>query len=115
MKAALIYSPLPDAETARVIAGTLLDEKLIACANILGRAESVFMWQGKLESAVETAVLFKTTTACLEKAIARLGALHPYDTPAITGWQCDEAHPDTLHWLGDLLGSGLEIDGYSIG
>lgn len=39
-KAALIYSPLPDAQTGRDIAGTLLDEGLIACANILGAVES---------------------------------------------------------------------------
>ncbi|NQX94901.1 MAG: divalent cation tolerance protein CutA, partial [Erythrobacter sp.] len=44
VRAALIYTPLPDAKTARSIAGILLEENLIACANILGPVESVFRW-----------------------------------------------------------------------
>ncbi|MGB3470636.1 MAG: divalent-cation tolerance protein CutA [Erythrobacter sp.] len=98
-RAALIYTPLPDAETARAIAGTLLDEKLIACANILGPVESVFVWEGRTQSAQEVAVLFKTTQECLDLAVSRLGALHPYKTPAIVGTACEAAHPDTLGWL----------------
>ena len=98
-RAALIYTPLPDAETARDIAGTLLEENLIACANILGEVESVFRWEGRIESAKEVAVLFKTTSDAIDPAVARLGALHPYSTPAIIGTVCDNAHPETLGWL----------------
>lgn len=98
-KAALIYTPLPDAQTARAIAGTLLDEGLVACANILGPVESVFQWNGEIETATESAVLFKTTQDVMDRAIERLGALHPYETPAIVATICDAAHPGTLEWL----------------
>jgi len=98
-KAALIYTTLPDAETARAIAGTLLDERLIACANIFGAVESVYVWQGQRESGQEIVVLFKSTEDCLDDALARLGALHPYDTPVILASMCDIAHPTTLAWL----------------
>ncbi|MEM7689490.1 MAG: divalent-cation tolerance protein CutA [Pseudomonadota bacterium] len=98
-RGALIYTPLPDAQSARDIAGALLDEGLIACANILGPVESVFMWQGKRESATECAVLFKTTADRMVRAVGRLGAMHPYETPAIVASMCDAAHPDTLEWL----------------
>ncbi|MEO0871679.1 MAG: divalent-cation tolerance protein CutA [Pseudomonadota bacterium] len=98
-RAALIYTPLPDAQTARDIASTLLEENLIACANILGEVESVFRWDGRIESAKEVAVLFKTTSDAIDPAVARLGALHPYSTPAIVGTVCDTAHPETLEWL----------------
>ena len=98
-QAALIYTPLPDLDTAREIAGILLDERLIACANILGPIESVFIWNGQRDSATETAVLFKTTCDQIETAVTRLAALHPYKTPAIVANVCDAAHPDTLTWL----------------
>ena len=101
VRAALIYTPLPDAQTARSIAGILLEENLIACANILGPVESVFRWKGKQESATETGVLFKTTAQRLERAVSRLAALHPYETPAIIANVCGAAHPDTLEWLAD--------------
>lgn len=97
--AALVWCPFPDAESARLIAGQLLDEGLIACANILGSIESHFVWEGARMSGSETAVLFKTTSRLLDGVVARLGALHPYDTPAIIGWHCDTVHPATGAWL----------------
>ena len=99
--AALIYAPFPVAETARTIASTLLDEGLIACANILGPIESVYVWQGRVESAQESAALFKTTAAQVERAVRRLGALHPYETPAIVATVCDAAHSGTREWLAE--------------
>jgi periplasmic divalent cation tolerance protein len=97
--AALIWCPFPDRETARAIAGHLLDEGLVACANIIGEVESLFVWQGERGSAAETAVLFKTSAARLDQAVERLGKLHPYDTPAILGWRADAALPATVAWL----------------
>lgn len=103
--AALIWCPFPDRETARAIAGALLDEGLVACANIIGEVESLFVWQGARDSAAETGVLFKTTAARLDAAVGRLGKLHPYDTPAILGWRADAVWPATLRWLGSVAQS----------
>ena len=96
---ALVWCPFPDAESARAAAATLLDERLIACANILGAVESHFVWDGARASGSEVGVLFKTTAERLEDLVERLGELHPYETPAIMGWLVDEAHPATLAWL----------------
>lgn len=103
-RAALIYTPLPDAETARDVAGKLLDEGLIACANILGPIESIFIWNGAKDQSVEVGVLFKTTQTKMDLAIGRLRELHPYETPAIVGSVCDTAHPDTIAWLAEQVG-----------
>lgn len=97
--AALVWCPFPDAETARAIAGDLLERELIACANIIPAIESVFMWNGELDRSTEVAVLFKTTQNCLDALVSRLGEAHPYDTPAIVGWRCDASLPATLSWL----------------
>ena len=96
---ALVWCPFPDAESARAAAATLLDERLIACANILGAVESHFVWDGARATGSEVGVLFKTTASRLESVVERLGEIHPYDTPAIMGWLVDEIHPSTLHWL----------------
>lgn len=98
--AALVWCPFPDLETARGVADVLLDDGLIACANILGSIESRFVWEGARATGSEVAVLFKTTSGALDGVIERLGELHPYDTPAIIGWHADAAHPATLAWLG---------------
>lgn len=109
---ALIWCPFPDRDTARAVAATLIDERMVACANILGPVESLYVWQGVRGEAEEIAVLFKTDAAVLDAAIARMGALHPYETPAITGWRCDAAHPATAKWLTSELGpQGMDSDG----
>lgn len=97
--AALIWCPFPDADSARAAADALLDEGLIACANILGSMESRFVWQGARASGTEIPVLFKTNEEALDDVVTRLGELHPYDTPAIIGWHADAAYPATLGWL----------------
>lgn len=97
--AALAWCPFPDRPSAQAAAELLLSERLIACANILPGVTSVYEWEGEVSTGEEVGVLFKTTPACLEALVARLGECHPYDTPAIIGWQSDAAHPQTLQWL----------------
>lgn len=102
-RAALVWCPFPDAASARAAADTLLGEGVVACANILPGIEAHFVWQGERGSAQEVAVLFKTLEDRLDRAVERLGAIHPYDTPAIAGWVCDAAHPASLAWLAASL------------
>lgn len=102
--AVLVWCPFPDRETAREVASQLLDEKLVACANILGEMESVFEWDGERESDTEVGVILKTSSNQTDRLIMRLGDLHPYDTPAIVAWDCEYAHPATTTWLHGQLG-----------
>jgi periplasmic divalent cation tolerance protein len=99
---ALVYAPFPDRESARAVAAMLLDEKLVACANLLGEIEALYEWQGERGEAREIGVLFKTDLQLLKRAVARIEALHPYETPAVLGWKCDAAGAETAAWLGAL-------------
>ncbi len=96
--AALIWCPFPDEAAARAAASALLDEHLIACANLVPGVRALFSWQGERGEAQETGALFKTAAARLDEAMRRLAELHSYDTPAITGWTV-RASPPTLAWL----------------
>jgi len=101
--AALIWSPFGSVEEARPVAETLVQEKLVACANILPEVMSVFSYEGQVQSAAEVGVLFKTHSRLLAEATARLSQLHPYETPAICGWHVDSAPQETRDWLAGLL------------
>ena len=103
--AAMIWCPFPDEEAAAQIAATLVEEKLVACANILGSVRSIFAWEGKTADSRECGVLFKTNAATLDAAIERLAELHPYDSPAIMGWPCQAAAP-TSEWIEKLVVGG---------
>ncbi|MDF8333500.1 divalent-cation tolerance protein CutA [Novosphingobium cyanobacteriorum] len=97
--AALIWCPFADEASAEAVAGALLDEGLVACANILPGVRSLYRWKGARGEGREVGVLFKTTSTALARAIARLEALHPYEAPAIAGWVCDAAGSATVGWL----------------
>jgi periplasmic divalent cation tolerance protein len=102
---ALIWSPFADADQARTVAKALLEEKLIACANIVPGVVSVFEWQGEVTEADEVGVLFKTHADLLDRAVARIEQLHRYESPAIIGWHGKSAGVATGLWLGRLPGA----------
>ncbi len=99
---ALVWCPFPDEDSAATVAAALLDENLIACANLLGRMRSIYEWDGSRGEAHETGVVFKTDASLLDAAVARIAELHPYDAPAVLGWRCDASAPATAEWLGSL-------------
>lgn len=100
---ALIWCPFADEASAAAAAGQLLDEGLVACANILPPMRSLYTWQGERGEAVEVAALFKTDARLLDRATARLAEIHPYETPAVLGWRADAAPPPTAEWLAALV------------
>ena len=89
----------PDAETARTLARAALEARLVACANLVPSIESHYWWQGKIESAGEVLVIFKTTThklADLEKLILEK---HPYDTAEFITLPVTSGAEKYLSWI----------------
>lgn len=105
---ALIWSPFSSLDEAKRVAQALLVEELIVCANFMPGVHSLYRWRGEVEEGRECGALLKTDRTLLQKAVSRLEQLHPYETPAILGWDCDEAGVATRKWLGELesLGEG---------
>lgn len=100
---ALIWCPFADETSAEAAASQLLDEGLVACANILPPMRALYVWQGERGEAQEVGVLFKTDASLLDRATARLAEIHPYDTPAVVGWRTDTAAAPTRDWLRSLV------------
>lgn len=102
MTPGLIWTTFADEDSAAAIASELLDEGLVACANIVPGLRSLYVWRGERGEGRECAVLFKTRATLLERACARLAELHPYDTPSIGGWRADATTAATAAWLAEL-------------
>lgn len=81
----LLYATAPDAETARTIAVDLVEARLAACVNILGEINSVYRWEGKVETAPEFAFLVKTTATAASAVTEAIIDRHPFALPAIVG------------------------------
>lgn len=98
----ILYTTWPGGEAAAQAARTLLDERLIACANILPAGRSIFRWEGRIEDGPETVALFKTSAERAGEARDRLTALHPYDEPCILALEADTQNSAAgfLAWIG---------------
>jgi periplasmic divalent cation tolerance protein len=94
-----VYATFASDEEARRIARTLVEERLAACANILGACHSIYRWEGSVESADEVACLFKTGADRADALIARLADLHSYDVPAAVAWPIAAAHAPYASWV----------------
>jgi periplasmic divalent cation tolerance protein len=97
----LAFSTFPDVETARRIARELVIKNFAACANIISRVESIYVWQEKLEQGEETLVLFKMSVARSPAFQEKLKSLHPYEIPEIIFVPVTAGLPAYLRWVAD--------------
>jgi len=79
---ALVYTTFPDLETAKSVAGGLLDRRLLACANLFPGMVAVFRWEGKADAGEEVAAILKTSPDRVDGLRAALHEAHPYEVPA---------------------------------
>ena len=96
---ALLYITAPTLDKAKAIARALLDERLIACANISSPITSLYRWEGILREESEVVLMVKTTRKNMEKAIARVKALHEYDCPCIVALDVAGGYEPFLDWI----------------
>ena len=95
----LLLSTFPNANSARAAVHTLVEERLAACGNIAAGCESIYRWQGSIETSHEVLVIFKTTGERSAAAIERIAKLHPYEVPEILQIPAAGGWPAYLNWV----------------
>ncbi len=98
-KYVLVYVTFPNSETALSICRLLVEEKLIACANILPPHTSLYEWNNEIKQETETGALLKTRKKLFEALQQRILSLHPYDCPCIAMISLKNGHADFLNWI----------------
>jgi periplasmic divalent cation tolerance protein len=86
------------AEAAR-IAEELLERRLAACVNVVGRIQSFYRWDDKLQRAEEYLMLIKTVRAREEQVRAAILELHSYQLPEMISISIDDGSPEYLKWM----------------
>ena len=103
MEYTLIMVTASSREEAEKIATTLLERKLIACANILGPVSSRFWWQGKIDSAEEYMIFMKTKQELFDQIVDNVKQLHSYEVPEIIALPIVEGAKPYLEWINSSL------------
>ncbi|MEQ9042599.1 MAG: divalent-cation tolerance protein CutA [Alphaproteobacteria bacterium] len=101
-----LYVTAASREEAVHLARTLVEERLAACANVIGPVHSFYWWGGKVEDAAEAVLVAKTQGPRVEAAIRRVKELHSYTCPCIVAWPLAAGNPAFLDWIVDETGGG---------
>jgi len=97
----IIYSTTSNVEEAKKIARILVEEKLVACVNIIPKIESIYRWQGKIEEGNESVLLAKTIDKNVGQVIQRIKDNHSYDVPDIVAFPITHGFKKYLNWVED--------------
>ena len=95
----LVLTTVGTAFDVPALARELVEQRLAACVNIIPRVESVYRWQGRVETDAEQLLLIKTTRERLDALRDALFARHPYEVPEFVVIQPEAMSDAYRAWL----------------
>jgi periplasmic divalent cation tolerance protein len=101
MNPVMIYITAKDTKEAEKIGSALVEERLVACVNIIEKVRSIYRWKGKIERESETVLIAKTKDSLVDKVVERVRALHSYECPCIEAIPIVNGNPAYLQWICD--------------
>jgi periplasmic divalent cation tolerance protein len=104
-----VSTTLPDEATARQFGRRLVEERLAACAQIMGPISSTYWWEGQVQEAPEWYCHLKTTFAVTAELSRRIRELHPYEVPEIIVLAIKDGDASYLKWISDTVGPSPEV------
>ncbi len=94
----MLYTTVGSKEEAERISNKLLEQRLVACANIFP-IHSMYWWKGEIQKDDELAIVFKTRTSLLRDAMATIRKLHSYEVPCLMCYEYILGDKDYLEWI----------------
>ncbi len=103
--ALFVYVTCPDAAQASELGRALVERKLAACVNIFPGMQTIYRWEGAIESGQEASMIVKTMPAHFEAVADFIRAHHPYECPCIVALPITEGDPVYLAWISNSCAS----------
>ncbi|MBK8908939.1 MAG: divalent-cation tolerance protein CutA [Rhodospirillales bacterium] len=95
----MIYVTAASQDEALSIGATLVEERLVACANVLGDITSVYRWDGEVQEETEVALVLKTRSDLVDRVTQRVMELHDYTCPCVVALPIVGGNPDYIAWI----------------
>lgn len=89
----------PDREQLVRLGRALVDERLVACLNVVDRVTSVYRWEGEVCEEAEALGILKTTAARSAAVERRIRELHPYAVPEVLFIPVAAGSPPYIDWV----------------
>lgn len=97
----VIYITTGSISEAKKIGRTLVEEKLVACSNIISPIRSIYSWQGKICDDKEVLMVLKTKKKLFKQIAKRVEELHSYDVPEIIAIPIIEGSSKYISWINE--------------
>ena len=81
----------------------LLEERKVACVNIIPAVDSFFWWKGKIDSCPEVLLLVKTKKSLFKEIVTLVKKIHKYEVPEIIALPIIDGNRDYLKWIGESV------------
>ena len=94
-----IITTTANADDARRIAQALVERRLAACVQIVGPIQSIYQWEGRIETAAEFQCCIKTRAELYDAVENLVRELHSYDVPEILAVPVIRGSGAYLEWL----------------
>ncbi|MBK9167908.1 MAG: divalent-cation tolerance protein CutA [Bryobacterales bacterium] len=104
----VVLSSCSGPEEGARLARLLVGERVAACVSLVPGAQSIYLWQGKMEEAGECLLLIKTSRPCLNRLQELLAGHHSYDVPEVLAIPVADGSPAYLRWLEESLAQTSE-------
>lgn len=99
----IIFITASSKKEARLIISALIKKRLVACGNILGGVDSIFIWKSKVNKAKEFLVILKTKKNLFKKVAGEVKRLHSYEVPEIVAVPIIEGNKKYLNWINRVV------------
>lgn len=95
----IVLVTIPADTEAEAFAHDLISTGVAACVNLLAPMQSVYRWEGEIETETERQVLIKTTSAAVPALWQRVRDLHSYDVPEFLVLPIIDGNEAYLKWI----------------
>ncbi|XP_078164382.1 nitrogen regulatory PII-like, alpha/beta isoform X2 [Carex rostrata] len=95
----VVYVTVPNREAGKKLADSIIKERLAACVNIVPGIESVYWWEGKVQTDSEELLIIKTRESLLPVLTEHVKANHEYDVPEVIAMPITGGNTKYLEWI----------------
>ena len=97
----IVFVTVGNADEASVMARKLVEERTVACVNIVPNIRSIYRWKGEIHDDEEYLLVMKTRSSLVATLKATVREIHSYEVPEVVAFSVEDGLPDYLEWVMD--------------